>query len=104
VAEDDRRDGSDCDSAVFVEPGNQRAAVEVLHRLRMTPSCNLMQGAETRDQWEPEAPDTAALWAALARCDEAKDDPDGSDERIIETLVDALGEAFDLLATLGVTK
>ncbi len=32
VAEDERYDGSDCDSAVFVKPGKQREAVAVLRR------------------------------------------------------------------------
>lgn len=102
VAEDDRRDGSDCDSAVFVAPGNQRAAVETLHRLRMTPECNLQQGAETRDQWEPEGVDTSALWAALRKCDEAQ--ASGPYPALVDTLTDALGEALSLLTDLGVSK
>lgn len=40
VAEDDRRDGSDNDSAVFVTPGNQQVAYDVLHTCGMTPDCN----------------------------------------------------------------
>jgi hypothetical protein len=32
IAEDDRRDGSDCDSAVFVRPGRQRVARDILRR------------------------------------------------------------------------
>lgn len=31
IAEDDRIDGSDCDSAVFVNPGGQNQASRVLH-------------------------------------------------------------------------
>jgi threonine aldolase len=31
LAEDDRTDGSDCDSAVFVNPGGQAQASRVLH-------------------------------------------------------------------------
>lgn len=33
IAEDDRHDGSDCDSAVFVKPGYQREAATTLRRL-----------------------------------------------------------------------
>lgn len=40
VAEDDRRDGSDNDSAVFVSPGNQQRAFEVLHAEGLTPDVN----------------------------------------------------------------
>jgi hypothetical protein len=40
VAEDDRRDGSDCDSAVFVNPGEQKKAFAVLHALGITPAHN----------------------------------------------------------------
>ena len=40
IAEDDRRDGSDNDSAVFVTPGFQQAAYDLLHENGMTPDCN----------------------------------------------------------------
>ncbi len=42
VAEDDRRDGSDNDSAVFVTPGEQERAAAVLYAQDLTPSCNLV--------------------------------------------------------------
>lgn len=42
VAEDDRRDGSDNDSAVFVTPGNQHAASSLLHAAGMTPAHNVI--------------------------------------------------------------
>ena len=41
VAEDDRHDGSDLDSAVFVEPGNQQLAYQHLVRLGLTGEHNL---------------------------------------------------------------
>jgi hypothetical protein len=42
VAEDDRDDGSDNDSAVFVHPGAQQEAAEALHSLGLTGRCNLV--------------------------------------------------------------
>lgn len=47
VAEDDRIDGSDCDSAVFVKPGAQAIAVDLLHGMDLTDDCNLSQGANS---------------------------------------------------------
>ncbi len=44
VAEDDRRDGSDNNSAVFVHPGAQQAAVHILHEMCLSGTCNLDQG------------------------------------------------------------
>lgn len=41
VAEDDRRDGSDNDSAVFVTPGNQNVASDLLHDYGLTPEWNI---------------------------------------------------------------
>jgi hypothetical protein len=46
VAEDQRIDGSDNDSAVFVHPGAQRQAVQVLAALGLTDGCNLTQGVD----------------------------------------------------------
>ena len=43
VAEDDRQDGSDCDSAVFVHPGAQHKAASVLHAAGLTNNCNIVQ-------------------------------------------------------------
>ena len=40
VAEDDRKDGSDNDSAVFVSPGYQQAAFDLLRWSGMTSDCN----------------------------------------------------------------
>jgi hypothetical protein len=42
VAEDDRRDGSDCDSAVFVTPGQQTQALHVLLRAGLTAGHNVV--------------------------------------------------------------
>lgn len=42
VAEDDRTDGSDNDSAVFVPPGTQAAITRHLTNLNYTPECNLV--------------------------------------------------------------
>ena len=47
VAEDDREDRSDNDSAVFVKPGAQATAVGHLYGLGLTDYCNLNQGAES---------------------------------------------------------
>ena len=41
VASDARTDRSDCDSAVFVHPGHQRAAARVLHALGFTAHYNV---------------------------------------------------------------
>ena len=41
VADDERYDGSDCDSAVFVTPGYQHAASRLLEREGMTPAWNI---------------------------------------------------------------
>jgi len=40
VPEDDRHDGSDNDSAVYVHPGFQKAAYDLLRRHEMTNDCN----------------------------------------------------------------
>jgi hypothetical protein len=42
IAEDDRQDGSDNDSAVFVSPGTQEVASTLLHAAGLTPDCNLV--------------------------------------------------------------
>ena len=42
VAEDDRIDNSDNDSAVFVHPGAQDAASRMLHAADMTADCNVV--------------------------------------------------------------
>ena len=47
VAEDDRTDGSDCDSAVFVHPGAQAIAVDLLHGMDLTADCNLSMGGNS---------------------------------------------------------
>lgn len=44
IAEDDRIDNSDCDSAVFVHPGRQQHAVQLLHGLDWSAECNLNMG------------------------------------------------------------
>lgn len=46
VAEDDRIDRSDCDSAVFVTPGFQPEASQLLHHWGMTPACNVIPNKE----------------------------------------------------------
>jgi hypothetical protein len=51
VAEDDRRDGSDNDSAVFVNPGAQHAASFLLHEEGLTPSCNVVKRSPTRFEY-----------------------------------------------------
>lgn len=48
VAEDDRKDGSDNDSAVFVSPGKQSLASRTLHRLGLTPECNIIEFKRNR--------------------------------------------------------
>lgn len=40
LAEDDRIDGSDNDSAVFVHPGAQKAAFDLLYAAGLTAECN----------------------------------------------------------------
>lgn len=42
IAEDDRTDGSDCDSAVFVSPGNQALASTLLQAVGLTPHHNVV--------------------------------------------------------------
>ena len=41
IAEDDRTDGSDCDSAVFVDAGKQAEALRLLWSAGLTPICNM---------------------------------------------------------------
>lgn len=41
IAEDDRTDGSDNDSAVFVKPGAQVAAATLLNIVGLTGACNI---------------------------------------------------------------
>ena len=55
IAEDDRTDRSDNDSAVFVTPGFQKAAYDLLHDRELTPDCNDPErGGRTLDAiWEP---------------------------------------------------
>lgn len=54
VAEDDRSDGSDCDSAVFVEPGNQAIASLLLHAARLTPANNVVAREMAVESWKPD--------------------------------------------------
>lgn len=51
IAEDDRNDGSDNDSAVFVHPGSQAKAAVLLHQHGLTSACNIV-GREVNGQWE----------------------------------------------------
>ena len=51
VAEDDRQDRSDNDSAVFVRPGTQQEAVRQLHAAGLTDECNLSMGHNIREEW-----------------------------------------------------
>lgn len=48
VAEDDRHDGSDNDSAVFVRPGNQNRARAVLFAEHLTDVHNVVMGEASR--------------------------------------------------------
>lgn len=48
IAEDERHDGSDNDSAVFVTPGLQAAASRLLVGAGLTPVHNLITGGEGR--------------------------------------------------------
>jgi len=48
VAEDDRIDGSDNDSAVFVPPGAQHKVSSILVNVGLTPACNLVPDEPTR--------------------------------------------------------
>lgn len=43
VAEDDRQDGSDNDSAVFVTPGQQERAARLLYGFDLTPRHNIVE-------------------------------------------------------------
>lgn len=52
VAEDDRDDGSDNDSAIFVSPGAQQAAYEVLRKCGFTPDCNDPSKTQGDTFWE----------------------------------------------------
>jgi hypothetical protein len=52
VAEDDRQDGSDCDSAVFVTPGAQDEASRLLEREALTPAWNITNKGQTRFEVE----------------------------------------------------
>jgi hypothetical protein len=47
VAEDDRLDGSDCDSAVFVSPGNQGRARDLLRATDLHDPAGLGWPADT---------------------------------------------------------
>jgi hypothetical protein len=51
VAEDDRQDGSDCDSAVFVTPGTQAQASRRLYMAGLTPRHNIVD-RDVRGQFE----------------------------------------------------
>jgi hypothetical protein len=51
IAEDDRRDGSDCDSAVFVTPGTQARASRRLYMAGLTPRHNVVD-RDVRGQFE----------------------------------------------------
>lgn len=68
IAEDDRRDGSDNDSAVFVHPGMQQNAAAVLHTLGMTGRCNLLPTRDTGafEATRPAAEEVATMDDAMA--------------------------------------
>ena len=48
IADDNRTDGSDCDSAVFVTPGMQAAASRLLFEEGMTDSWNIVPETPNR--------------------------------------------------------
>ena len=55
-AEDDRVDGSDCDSAVFVHPGAQAQAIALLRAAGLTAECNDWdETREVRGQFDGQA-------------------------------------------------
>jgi hypothetical protein len=56
VAEDDRHDGSDLDSAVFVAPGFQQRASRVLFAAGLTPDINLVDDTARSGQFVGEDP------------------------------------------------
>lgn len=56
IAEDDRHDGSDNDSAVFVHPGAQADASALLYINGMTPGCNVVGPKPTLFEFEREQP------------------------------------------------
>ena len=70
VADDERYDGSDNDSAVFVRPGAQAVASRLLRAHNLTDSCNLV--ARRPGTWEepvgdPVWHDPTAWWVRIDR-------------------------------------
>lgn len=57
IAEDERYDGSDNDSAVFVTPGAQAAASRALASMRLTPTWNVVPRVDAADALEAFAKD-----------------------------------------------
>jgi hypothetical protein len=78
-AEDDRIDGSDNDSAVFVHPGATERAFEALHLRGLTADCNRPAGA-ANGHFETREDDQALIYqAALARGGGSLGDEDWKD-------------------------
>lgn len=65
-AEDDRIDGSDTDSAIFVPPGEAWRISTALAVLGLTPNCNIV----TYSAWPPERVDVGTYHAASAEIGE----------------------------------
>ena len=61
VAEDERYDGSDCDSAVFVNPGDAPAASRILAAHGLTPDYNVVAPAQNSSSWEPTLTEDAVV-------------------------------------------
>lgn len=94
VAEDERSDGSDCDSAVFVTPGWQAAATRLLRAFGMLPPT--WAGPQLEGARERLGLAVAAL-TALADEEYERDDEDRDDDLVTDAnaLAAELGFALD---------
>jgi hypothetical protein len=103
VAEDERYDGSDRDSAVFVTKGQQAQASRLLEREMASAAWNLtphtVTVAEVQEElrpvgWDHNAPDP--LWLVCRQCGEAFDDLDPAREHVSPVGCGSY-QGFDLL-------
>ena len=107
IAEDDRTDGSDSDSAVFVNVGEQERAAAVLHHLDLTSKWNVVERPGSDERWEDSldwhAPNAESIPSGAVLADALRLVLSAAEERAGQGDQDEVRAALDLLMDHDVT-